>query len=151
MTRTDRFESMAAFLAEKDRLARQREVHAQRIGQHWEALKNKEVRRNLADSAVRDLLGLWKPTRLLSELLTPGAIGSSLGLAFASGKGGWAKRAGLFALGLLAPKLLERLNQLSIEDILHEVGVSAERVRDHLRSRERAPAAPSEAHDGTDD
>lgn len=150
MTRTDRFESIGAFVAEKNRLTEKRDVQLQRIEQHWEALKDKEVRKNLANNAFHDLLGMWKPTHMLSSILSTGSIGTSLGLAFGAGKTSWAKRAGLFALGLVAPKLIERLNNLSIEDIVHEVGVSVDHVRDHLSSRKRAQAAHSEAHDEID-
>ncbi len=144
MTKTDRFESFAAFQAEKLRLTAKRDLHLERIEQHWEALKHKEVRKDLANNAVHDLLGLWKPTRLLSSLLSHGSIATSVGLAFGSGKASLPKRAGLFALGLVAPKLLKRLNNLSMEDIVQELGVSVNHVRDHIRSRREARAAGPE-------
>ena len=109
MTRTDRFGSIGAFLDEKRRLTEKRDRHVRRLEQHWDALKSKEVRGNLASNALHDLLGLWKPPRILSSVFSNGSLGTSLGLALGSGKGGWPKRAALFALGLFAPKLIQRL------------------------------------------
>ena len=146
MTRTDRFESLDAFLAEKRRLTETRALQVRRIAGHWEALKRKDVRKKLSANAFHDLLGLWKPTRMLASLLGNGSIGTSLGVAFAAGKSSWPRRAALFALGLIAPKLLKRLNDLSIEDIVHELAVSAGHIRDHLRSRKRSGAAEQEAN-----
>ena len=150
MTRTDRFENIDAFLAEKRRLTEKRDLHLQRIEEHWQALKSNEVRKNLANNAVHDLLGLWKPTRMLASIFSNGSIGTSIGLAFGSGKSSWAKRAGLFALGLVAPKLLKRFNNLSVEDIVHEVTLSVDHLRDHLRSRKQAQAAQTEVNDDID-
>jgi hypothetical protein len=145
MTRTERFESMGAFLGEKRRLMEKRDRHARRIEQHWEALKDKKVRGEMASNALHDALDMWKPTRVLSSLLSNGSLGTSLGLALGSGKGGWPKRAALFALGLVAPKLIKRMKGLSLDDILHEVGVSVDHVRDHFRARRQER---SEAMDG---
>jgi len=150
MTRTDRFESIGAFLAEKARMQEKRDLHKERIAQHWQALKNKEVRKNLAANAVEDLLSLWKPTRIISSLFNMGSLGTSLGMAFGAGKSGWPKRAGLFALGLFAPKLIQRIESISLEDITREVGVSVDRILDHLRSRKQARAAQTEANDEDD-
>ena len=127
-------------LPSERRLTEKRDRHVRRIEQPWEALKSKEVRGNLASNALHDLLGLWKPTRILSSVFSNGSLGTSLGLALGSGKGGWPKRAALFALGLVAPKLIQRLEKLSVDDIVHEVGVSVDHVREHLRSRKKKRA-----------
>ena len=140
MTRTDRFASIGAFLEEKRRLTEKRDLHAARIEQHWHALKDKKVRADLASNALQDVLGMWKPARFLGSLIGNGSMGASLGMAFGSGKGGWLKRAALFGLGMIAPKMLKRAQELSVEDIIHEVGVSVDHVRDHLRSRKRTHA-----------
>ena len=150
MTRTDRFGDMAAFLSEKRRLIQKRDLHAARIAQHWEALKDKDVRTDLANNAIHDLLGLWKPTRFLSSLFSPGSLGTSLSMSLGGGKGGWPKRAALFALGLIAPGLIGRIEKIDLENVAHEVGVSVDRIRDHLRSRKQARAAQAEANDETD-
>ena len=149
MTRTDRFESIGAFLDEKRRLTDKRDLHASRIEQHWQALKDKKVRGELAGNALQDVLGMWKPTRILGSLIGNGSMGASLGMVLGSGKGGWLKRAALFGLGMFAPKLLKRAQGLSVEDIIREVGTSVDHVRDHLRSRKLASVAHSEEHDET--
>ena len=141
MTKTDRFQSIAHLREEKLRLDATRRLHRERLKMHWEALGDKEVRKRMVSGTVSEILGSWNPTRILGKLFGGGSITSSIGLMMSAKKAGWAKKIALFALGMVAPKILKRVEHLSIPDILHEVNVSIGNVREHMRERKEARAS----------
>lgn len=141
MTKTDRFESIAQLREEKLRLDATRRLHRERLVMHWEALGDKEVRQRMIKGTVSEAIGSWKPARILGKLIGGGSVTSSIGLMMSAKKAGWAKKAALFALGMVAPSMLKRVEKLSVPDILHEVNVSIGNVREHLRERKEERAA----------
>lgn len=140
MTRTDRFKDLAAVRAEKLRLDALREWHGERLEQHFNALKQGDFRTALMKNAVSSAFGGSTPGKLLGSLIGTGGIAGGLGMAMGSGKGSLLKRAGLFALGLAAPKLMKKVSHISLPDIGEELHVSWERLKDHLEVRREEKA-----------
>jgi hypothetical protein len=105
MKRIDRFRTLADFKAERQRAKDLRDLHAERFREHVNVLGNGKDRSRLLKNSISGLVhGL--PGKILSVALGRGGIGSGLGLAVGAGKGGWAKRAALFAVGLAMPDLV---------------------------------------------
>lgn len=128
---------MAEVERELQRLDAIRRRHEARLERHWEALQDHDVRGRLMKDAAHDMLRSWKPAQVLGSLFGSGSFGSSLGFALGR-RGGWAKRAFLFALSMAAPSLLKRVSGLSLKDISEEVELSIGRIKDYLRSRKEA-------------
>ena len=135
MTKTDRFKDITAVNAELLRLDAIRDAHASRLEAHFEALKHGEFRSSLMKNTVKGALGNFAPGKILGSLIGGGSVGGGLSMALGSGKGGLWKRAGLFALGMAAPKLLKKVEGISLPDIGHELGVSWDRLKDHMQQR----------------
>ena len=135
MTKTDRFQDLAAFRAEKLRAAAKSDMYAERLENHMDSLKQGEFRGKLLKNTVSSALGGSTPGKILGSIIGSAGLGGALSMAAGSGKGGLMKRAGLFALGLAAPQLLKKVEYFSISDIGHELGVSWERLKDHLEDR----------------
>lgn len=135
MKRTDRFKDLTAVNAELIRLESIRDAHADRLEEHFQALKQSEFRSALVKNTAKEVFGNFAPAKLLASLIGGGGVGSGLSMALGAGKGGIWKRLGMFALGLAAPKILKQVESISIPDIVHEFGVSWERIKDHLQQR----------------
>lgn len=134
MKRIDRFRTLADFKAERQRAKDLRDLHAERFREHVNVLGNGKDRSRLLKNSISGLVhGL--PGKILSVILGRGGIGSGLGLAVGAGKGGWAKRAALFAVGLAMPDLVKRLESLSLSDLAHELQVSWSRWKEHMAER----------------
>jgi hypothetical protein len=134
MKRIDRFRTLADFKAERQRAKDLRDLHAERFREHVNVLGNGKDRSRLLKNSISGLVhGL--PGKILSVILGRGGIGSGLGLAVGAGKGGWAKRAALFAVGLAMPDLVKRLESLSLSDLAHELQVSWHRWKEHMAER----------------
>ena len=146
MARTDRFASLAAVQAEKMRLDNVRKEQGDRLERHWLALKDRDVRGALMRDAVGDVFRAWKPFRMISGLFTGGTTTAALGAAL--GGGSWAKRLFRFGMGMALPKILERVENTSGEELMHEVQVTIDRVRDFLKERrERRSTRHAEHND----
>ena len=149
MEKTDRFASLAEVQAEKQRLLAVRERSGDRLQQHWDALREPEVRGALMQDVAGDILRSWKPLHALASLFgvgnsdgkenSNGAFASSLFGAAISG-GSWGKRMFRLALNLALPMLLKRAGNISFETIADEVQVTMDRVREHFRARKAEPA-----------
>lgn len=135
MTRTDRFASLADFRAEKQRLAALRERHKDQLMGQLAALKRGSVRSNLVKNTVTGMIGNSMPGKLIGALIGKGGLGSGFGMALGVGKGSLLKRLGMFAVGMAAPKLIQRIESISLEDIGHELKVSWERWKEHQEQR----------------
>ncbi|MBK9421458.1 MAG: hypothetical protein IPN44_10475 [Flavobacteriales bacterium] len=135
MTKTDRFKDLSDFHAEKLRLDAIRDVHADRLESHFNALKEGKFRSTLLKNSVNEALGSFAPGKILGSILGGGGLGSAISMATGTAKGGLMKRAGLFALGLAAPKLLKKVESISLPDIGQELGVSWRRLKEHMQER----------------
>lgn len=133
MKRTERFADLAAVRAEKQRLAAVRDAHGARLQAHYAILKRKEFRAAVAKETLGGLLRHAVP-QSLEALWSRRGLTSGLQMAL-GGKGGWAKRAGLFAVGLAAPALLKRMQQIPLDDITRELMVSLGRLREYVKNR----------------
>lgn len=130
MKRTERFKDLTAVNAELIRLEGVRAAHAERFGEHFQALKRSDFRSALVRNTAMEVLGSFVPGKFLASLLGGGGMGNGLTMALGAGKGGLWKRVGMFALGLVAPKLLK-----TMPDIGHELMISWERLKDHMVQR----------------
>lgn len=135
MTRTDRFGNLDAVRTELLRLEAARDRHAAKLESHVEVLKQREFRGLLLKNSISGLLSGSLPGKLLGSVLGNGGIGNGIGMALGAGKGGLVKRIGLFALGMAAPKLLEKLEKTSFPNIGHELMVSLQRLKDFWEQR----------------
>lgn len=144
MARTERFASLAEFNAEKLRLDRVRREHGESLERHWLALKDHDVRGALLRDAVGDVFRAWKPFRMISGLFGGNTTTAALGAAL--GGGSWVRRLFRFGMGMALPKILERLENSSGEELMHEVQVTVDRVREFLKERREKRAARRSAH-----
>lgn len=135
MKRTERFKDLTAVNAELIRLEGIRDAHAERLEEHFQALKQSEFRSALVKNTAKEILGNFAPGKLLASLFGGGGMGSGLSMALGAGKGGLWKRLGMFGLGLAAPKVLKMMESISLPDIGHELMVSWERLKDHMEQR----------------
>lgn len=135
MKRTERFRDLTAVNAELIRLEGIRDGHAERLEEHFQALKHSEFRKALVKNTVKEVAGNFAPAKLLASLFGGGGIGSGLTMALGAEKGGIWKRMGMFALGLAAPKLLKTVESISLPDVGHELMISWERLKDHMEQR----------------
>ncbi len=135
MRRTERFKDLTAVNAELIRLEGIRDVHAENLEDHFQALKQSDFRNALVKNTMMGALGNFAPGKILGSLISGSSVGGGLSMALGAGKAGLWKRIGLFALGLAAPKLVEKVESISLPDIAHEFGVSWERLKDHMQKR----------------
>lgn len=135
MKTIDRFHNLAEFRAEKARLHLQKETHLVRLEDHFLAWKKPAFRKAMAKDVISDITHQLLPKGLLGTLLSKVDIGTGISMALGSGRGGAAKRAGLFALGAAAPSLLQKLENISLPEIGEEFKVSWQRLKKHMRER----------------
>ena len=133
MKTTDRFADLKEFRAEKARLHLVSLENRDRLEQHFLAWKDPHFRKAMGKDVVGDITHLILPKGILGTILGKGDVGSGLRMAFTAGSGGVAKRAGMFALGIAAPTLLQKLENISLPEIGHEFQVSWQRLKDHMR------------------
>lgn len=134
MAASEPFRSLAEYRAERQRWAQASEAHAGRLRGHLARLKEPELRKSLFREALGGMIRGALPQNLAGALSSAG-VGTALQWALGSGKAGWAKRALLTGLSLVAPSLLARAEQLPVRSLIREVGVSLQRIKDYLRSR----------------
>lgn len=139
MARTERFKSMAEVSLELQRLDGVRKAHEERLERHWQAMLDHDVRGRLLKDAANDVIRSWKPGRMLSAIFGGGSVGGSLAAAI-GGRGGWFRRAAIFAMNMALPKVLGKVTELSVNDIAHELNVSYQRFRAHMDARKKARA-----------
>ena len=135
MKTTDRFADLKEFRAEKLRLQLERSANRARLEQHFSAWKVPHFRKAMMKDVVGDITHLVLPKGILGSLLGKGDVGSGLRMAMGAGGGGLLKRAGLFALGIAAPSLLNKLESISLPEIGNEFQVSWQRLKEHMRER----------------
>lgn len=143
MSKTDRrFSDLKAFRAEKARLRMERTASRHRLGRHFSAWKQPAFRSAMAQDLGGQVTEWLLPKGLLGALVGKLDLGSGLRMALSPGRGGLVKRAVLFALGIAAPSLLEKLQHISWEDIGAEFQLSWQRWKEHQRNRRdhRMPA-----------
>ncbi|MBP8823065.1 MAG: hypothetical protein KBH07_05440 [Flavobacteriales bacterium] len=128
------FRSLAEYRAERQRWAGTSGLYAGRLRTHLAAIRDKETRRGLAREAATGLLRSALPQSMSSALSATG-MGNALHLVLGRGKAGWTKRALLFGLGLVAPALVAKVEQLPLRKLVREVGISLDRVQAYLRER----------------
>lgn len=146
MVRTEPFKNMAEVSLELRRLDAIRKGHEDRLERHWQALLDHDVRGRLLKDAANDVIRSWKPTRMLNSIFGGGSLGGSL-MAAVGVRGGWFKRAALFGLNMALPKILGKVNDLSVSDIAREMRTSYERFREHMEERKKARAHSAEDDD----
>ncbi|HEX2616313.1 MAG TPA: hypothetical protein VHL57_02160 [Flavobacteriales bacterium] len=146
MKRTDRFNDLAEVRMELQRLDTVRKAHEDRLERHWQAVLDHDVRGRLLKDAANDVIRSWKPAHMLSKVFGGGSVGPSL-LSAVTGRGGWFRKATMFALSMALPKILGKVNDVTVNDITREVQVSYQRFRDHLQARKAA----KDAHLNDDD
>jgi hypothetical protein len=143
MPTTEPFRSLAEVQVAKARLRAERDRTQDALRVHVDHLREPHFRRALMGDAVGDVLQAWRPLKTLSRLLggPSGMTGKALGLALgAKARTPWGRAAVLLASALL-PGLVERLTQDpqgTGQRVLHELGVSWQRIKDHLNARRQA-------------
>lgn len=140
MGKSDRFASLAELHAEKERVTSLRDGHAARLEGLYTTLRSSVFRKRLATEALGDAMNGMLSRSVLGTMIGRGGVAGGLSLAMRSGSGGWMRRAGLFALGLVAPALIDRLQHVPFAKIGSEVRVSLDRLRNHLDQRRAARA-----------
>ncbi|MGB3868164.1 MAG: hypothetical protein WBG34_16285 [Flavobacteriales bacterium] len=135
MKTTDRFADLKEFQAEKALLLMERREHLVRLERHFSIWKEPRFRKAMVNDVVGDITRQILPKGILGTLLGKGDVSSGLRMAFGTGQGGLLKRAALFALGIAAPSLLQKLENISLPDIGHELQVSWHRLKEHMRER----------------
>ncbi|MEO7080893.1 MAG: hypothetical protein ABIY71_05165 [Flavobacteriales bacterium] len=135
MKTTDRFADLKEFRAEKARLQIERTANRVRLEQHFQAWKEPHFRKAMVKDVVGDITHLVLPKGILGSLLGKADLGSGLRMALGAGGGGLLKRAGLFALGIAAPSMLSKLENISLPEIGNEFQVSWQRLKEHMRER----------------
>ncbi|MCB0791268.1 MAG: hypothetical protein H6595_03480 [Flavobacteriales bacterium] len=136
MTDRPRFLSLDEVAAEKQRLKELGRSHQQGLQRHWKALNDGEVRGRLLRNAAGEMLRSWKPFAMVSKFLGEGSFTTALGAA-AFRKGGLAKRMVVFLGTWLLPGLLQEMGDVSLQQLLHELRVSLERL--YARFHEKEP------------
>ena len=137
MKKTERFGSLEEVHAQRERLRIERDVCADRLGEHWQRMKDKEFRRGLMLDAASDLL------RHDSALGSLGTIAEGVKMA-----GGWlpivgpllAGRKGLFGsrlfwsgLSLALPLLVNKDGESRFGDLWDGVRNGIEHVKEFMR------------------
>ena len=150
MKRTDRFQNLTAVNAELLRLDAVRDGHAERFSELFRSLKESEFRSTLMKNTVKEAMGKFAPGKIIGSLIGGGGIGSGLSMAIGAGKGGLLKRLGMFAVGLAAPKILKKVESISIPDVAHEFGVSWGRLKDHMAQRREERAFQKEKEENAE-
>jgi hypothetical protein len=129
-----RFQDLQALTLEKERLNALRTHYTRRIERHWAAIRDGDVRSKLLRRAVWDTVLAWRPARMLEGLLGNGQLSSALGAAVFQRGGLW-KRLLILATRWIGPYMLQRAGNLSAGTIIREVGITARRIREHMKAR----------------
>lgn len=135
MTRKPPFESLAQAEAELRRRAAERDRWGDRLEGHVLALKEPGMREDLLRNSVAGMFRNGWAGRMAGSLIGQAPDGLGWALGAASGKGILLRRAGWMALAFAAPKLLERMNGFSWDDLVRELGVSWGRLKEHWEQR----------------
>lgn len=85
-------------------------------------------------SAVGDVVDGLFPDGVLGAVMGKGGFTRGVELAMGT-SGGWAKRVGLFLLGMAAPSLLEKIERVPLAEIGHQIGVSLDRIKNYMGDR----------------
>lgn len=150
--RTERFRDLAAVQAEKARLAGTLEERRAAFRTRAARVGDPAFRRQLVDRAVNDLIAAWKPLRTAREVLrsSPGIIGGALDVMLGAKRFTPMGRLISTVVAALTPVLMEKAGirrngeeeGLPLKDALRrELGVSWQRLKDHLRERRETRAA----------
>ena len=110
---------------------------------HLDQLREPTFRRALMGDAVGDMLQAWRPLKTVSRLFggTSGMTGKALGLALGANARTPLGRVAVLVASALLPGLVERLTQDPQGTggrVLHELGVSWQRIKDHMNARREA-------------
>lgn len=143
MPTTEPFRSLAEVQLAKARLRTERDRTQEALRAHMDHLREPSFRSALMGNAVGDLLQAWRPIRTLSRFLggTSGMTGKALGLALGAKARTPLGRAAVLVISALLPGLVERLTQDpqgTGHRVLHELGVSWQRIKDHVNARRQA-------------
>lgn len=143
MPKPEPFRSLEEVRTAKLQLQAQRDRVQQDLHAHLDHLREPTFRRALLGDAVGDVLQAWRPLRTLSRLLggTSGMTGKALGLALGAKARTPLGRAAVLVISALLPGLVERLTQDpqgTGQRVLHELGVSWQRIKDHVNARRQA-------------
>lgn len=143
MPKPEPFRSLEEVRTAKLQLQAQRDRVQQDLHAHLDHLREPTFRRALLGDAVGDVLQAWRPLRTLSRLLggTSGMTGKALGLALGAKARTPLGRAAVLLASALLPGLVERLTQDpqgAGHRVLHELGVSWQRIKDHVNARRQA-------------
>lgn len=143
MPKPEPFRSLEEVRTAKLQLQAQRDRVQQDLHAHLDHLREPAFRRALLGDAVGDVLQAWRPLRTLSRLLggTSGMTGKALGLALGAKARTPLGRAAVLVISALLPGLVERLTQDpqgTGQRVLHELGVSWQRIKDHVNARRQA-------------
>jgi len=104
-----KYDSLTAFYTAKNALRDERDRHAESIALRWALLKDSEVRGALLKNTAVDVVRGTAAGRQIHELLNgrfSGPLISGLGMAFASTRGGFAKRMLFSGISLALGKLV---------------------------------------------
>jgi hypothetical protein len=140
MPTTEPFRSLAEVQVAKARLRTERDRTQEALRTHLDHLREPHFRRALMGDAVGDLLQAWRPLKTLTRLFggTSGLTSKALGLALGAKARTPLGRVAVLVASALLPGLVERLTQDpqgTGQRVLHELGVSWQRIKDHLHAR----------------
>jgi hypothetical protein len=150
MPTTEPFRSLADVQLAKARLRTERDRTQDALRTHFDHLREPAFRRALVGATIGELLQAWPPIKRLTRLLggSSGITSKALGLALgAKATTPWGRAAMMVASALL-PGLVERLTadpQGTGQRVLHELGISWQRIKDHVQARAEARRNTPEA------
>ena len=87
---------LQSFRTEKARIRIERDRSLLRVGEHWNVLRTPATRGILLRDAVGDVIGNWKPIKVIREVMNghvSGALLSTVGSVYAASRPTWTKRA----------------------------------------------------------
>jgi hypothetical protein len=137
MARTDHFRDLSELRQELRRLDEERQASGDRIERYWHALQDREVRGRLISDAIGDALHAWKPLKMASSLFGGGSVGASFATAMGRGKG-WGGKIFWFLLSMALPRLLQRVEDLSMDEIGGHLRTTVDRISDYFARRKEA-------------
>ncbi len=137
---------LKSFRTEKARIRIERDRSLMRVGEHWDLLRTPETRGILLRDAVGDVIGSWKPVKVIREVMNghvSGALLSTVGSLYAASRPTWAKRALFGGINWAMGKVLGEQGA-SVEgtvDLRSSIHATARSIGSALRRRRERHSA----------
>ena len=149
MPRTDKFRSLAEVQVAKARSRAERELVQERLRSRVALIGEPDFRNALISNALGNMIRSWKPTRTILRLLggTSGMASAALGLAMSAKATTPMGRVFILLANSLLPSLMEGLAREPdgrTDRLMHELGVSWQRIKDHVKERRKARTTHTE-------